>query len=202
MEIPAQPSPVPAPAEPPIPERTIFVHLITDDLNATLSRFKGVENRRSWGRRGSYLRRVEIWGRICRAPCDLAVDSDDYFEVDGLGIRDSKTFQLPTSGAVTLNVKTGHPGTLTGGVLLTSLGSLPLIVGLVFTSLGAALYQRPEGPGFLITGGITLGVGVPLVAGGIYMLVNSKTRVWTSDGYRLAARRWPRLALSTAGLHF
>ena len=55
----------------------------------------------------------------------------------------------------------------------------------------------------------TQAVGTALMAGGIAMIVASRTHVTTSDGYTLAlgkdkdpASRRPKLALSAAGLHF
>lgn len=202
VTFPLPPPPLPVPVAPAVPTRTTFVRLRANDVNATLSRFTGQETRHYWGRHGPYLRRIDVYTPVCRTPCDAVVDLDDYYEIRGLNVNPSPVFQLPGSPAVDLNVRVGHSGTRVGGVLLTALGSIPLIVGLVFTPIGAARYDRPDGPGFLITGGITLGVGTALVAGGIYMLVNSRTRVWTSDGYRLAGRSQPRLALSSTGLYF
>ena len=202
VTFPVPPPPLAVPVAPAVPVRTTLVRLQANDLHATLSRFSGQETRRYWGRHGSYLRRIDLYSPVCRTPCEVAVDLDDYYEIRGLNVNPSPVFQLPSLPAVDLNVRVGHSGTRVGGVLLTSLGSIPLIVGLVFTPIGAALYDHSDGPGFLITGGITLGVGTALVAGGIYMLANSRTRVWTSDGYRLAARSQPHLALSAAGLHF
>lgn len=180
----------------------LTVYMRTTDLNATLSRLSGQQTRRVWGRHGSYLRTYNTWSPVCRAPCALPVNPEDVYQIRGLNINPSASFMLPTSGAVSLDVKAGHAGTQVGGVLLTTFGSLPLIVGLVFTPLGAALFRTSEGPGFLIAGGITLGIGSALLGGGIHLLVASRTRVWTSDGYRLAARNPPRLAFSSAGLHF
>lgn len=182
--------------------RTTLVRLHANDINATLSRFSGQQTRRYWGRHGYYLRRIDIYTPVCRVPCDAVVDLDDYYEIRGLNVNPSPVFQLPSSPEVDLNVRVGHSGTRVGGVLLTALGSMPLVVGLVLTPIGAALYDRPDGRGFLIAGGVTLAVGTALVAGGIYMLVNSRTRVWSVDGYRLAGRGQPRLALSSTGLHF
>lgn len=213
---PSLPTPPLLPAAPPgvlLPEQSfqpnpgwneqsgLTVYMRTTDLNATLSRLSGQQTRRVWGRHGTYLRTYNTWSPVCRAPCGLAVDPTDVYQIRGLNINPSGIFMLPTSGAVSLDVKAGHAGTQTGGVLLTTFGSLPLLVGLVFTPLGAALL-RTEGPGFLIAGGITLGAGIALLGGGIHLLVASRTRVWTSDGYRLAARNPPRFAFSSAGLHF
>lgn len=199
---PLPPPPLAEPVAPAVPVRTTLVRLQANDIHATLSRFSGQETRRYWGRHGPYLRRINLYSPVCRAPCEVAADLDDVYQIRGLNVNPSPTFQLPNLAVVDLNVRVGHSGTRAGGVVLTTLGSIPLIVGLVFTPIGAARYDRPDGQGFLIAGGITLGLGTALVAGGIYMLVNSRTRVWTADGYRLAARNRPRLALSAAGLHF
>ncbi len=202
--LPFMPVPVPVGSVPPpvvvmpppptAPIHPVLVHLNADDLNATLSVYRRTELQPRWGRHGQYLKRVQIWSSLCRMPCDVVVDADSVYAIDGLGIRDSENFQLPTVGPVTLNVRAGHPGTRVGGILLTSLGSMPLVVGLVLAPIGLARMNYPEGPGLAIAGGITLGVGLSLVIGGIYMLVVGKTRVWTSDGYRLAALRGPQLA--------
>ena len=194
--VPALPPPPVAVMPPPValmpptaPGRRVFVHINADDINATLSVYKRTEWQQRRGRRGWYMRRVRIWSTVCRTPCDVEVDADGLYAIDGLNVRDSDDFQLPTVGPVTLNVSAGHPSTYVGGVIMTSLASMPTAVGLVLLPVWLALYNKPEGQGLAIAGGITLGVGLPLVIGGIYMLVVSKTRVWTSDGYRLASLR-------------
>jgi hypothetical protein len=131
------------------------------------------------------------------------------YQIRGLHINPSSTFVLPQTSLVTLDVDAGHSGPRAGGVILTSFGGIAAVVGIVFTGVGVGVRSRDtatgssSGNGFLTAGGITLGLGTAMLAGGITMLVLSRTTVRITGGSRLAANpRPPRLALLTDGLHF
>jgi len=163
------------------------------------------------GFRYGRFRHYQSWGSICRAPCGVAVNPNEVFSIRGPGIVPSDGFSLPQTGVVGLSVRAGHSGVRSGGVIMTTFGSIHTVVGIVFTAIGAGLSTDPgrsgTSSGMLIAGVTNLAVGTALMAGGIAMIVASRTHVTTSDGYTLAlgkdpASRRPKLALSAAGLHF
>ena len=112
---------------------------------------------------------------------------------------------------ITLDVDAGHLGPRVGGVLLTTFGSISTVLGIVFTGVSFAVGNRDAttgiksgaSPGFLTAGVTMLGIGGAMMAGGITMLVLSRTTMRILGGSRLAEGRNPlRLALRADGLHF
>lgn len=188
----------------------VQVQLQSDDLRATLSQLQGGGLVYGLGFRFGAVRRYQTWDPICRMPCGAVVDPNGIFAIRGRGITPSDGFSLPQTGVVALTVRAGHSGVRSGGVIMTTFGTIHTVVGIVFTALGAGLSTDPGKTGsssaFLITGITNLAVGTALMAGGIAMIVASRTHVTTSDGYTLALGKdklaRPRLALSASGLHF
>jgi hypothetical protein len=194
-------------AQPPMQGGSL-VQLQTDDLRAGLSQLAGGGVMYGLGFRYGGVRHFQMWNPICRAPCGAVVNPNEIFAIRGPGIVPSEGFSLPQTGVVALSVRAGHSGVRSGGVIMTTFGSVHAIVGIVFTALGAGLStdagRSGTASGFLIAGVTNLAIGTALMAGGIAMIVASRTRVMTSDGYRLSLGRdsRPKLALSAAGLHF
>lgn len=197
--------PVPMPAGP----VGTLVQLQSNDLRATLSQLRGGGVMFGLGLRFGAVRSYQTWDPICRMPCGVPVDPNAFYSIRGAGIVASDGFQLPQTGVVALSVDAGHRGVRSGGVVMTTFGSIHTVVGIVFTAIGAGLSSgdakyADTARGMLIAGGINLGVGTLLMAGGIAMIVASRTRVVTSDGFTLAQGKdsRPKLALSASGLRF
>lgn len=203
-----QPYPQQPVAMPQAPGGTL-VQLQSNDLRATLSQLRGGGVMFAIGFRHAAVRNYQTWDPICRMPCGVPVDPNAIFSIRGAGIVASDGFQLPQTGVVALSVSAGHRGVRSGGVVMTTFGSIHTVVGIVFTAIGAGLYSgdakyADTARGMLIAGGVNLGVGTLLMAGGIAMIVASRTRVVTSDGFTLALGKdlRPKLALSANGLRF
>lgn len=144
-------------------------------------------------------------------PAEFRLIQNGLYQVRGLRINASSTFVLPQTSFVTLDVDAGHHGPRVGGVLLTTFGSISTVLGIVFTGVSFAVGNRDAttgiksgaSPGFLTAGVTMLGIGGAMMAGGITMLVLSRTTVRILGGSRLAEGRNPlRLALRADGLHF
>lgn len=203
-----QPYPQPNVAMPPAPAGTL-VQMQSNDLRATLSQLRGGGVMFAIGFRHAAVRNYQTWDHICRMPCGVPVDPNGIYSIRGAGIVASDGFQLPQTGVVALSVNAGHRGVRSGGVVMTTFGSIHTVVGIVFTAIGAGLSSADvkyadTARGMLIAGGVNLGVGTLLMAGGIAMIVYSHTRVTTSDGYTLALGKdsRPKLALTANGLRF
>ena len=197
-------------AQPPMQGGTM-VQLQTNDLRAGLSQLAGGGIVYGLGFRYGAVRRFQNWMPICRAPCGAVVNPNEIFAIRGPGIVPSDGFSLPQTGVVGLTVHAGHSGVRSGGVIMTTFGTIHTVVGIVFTAIGAGLStdtsKSGTASGMLIAGITNLVVGGALMTGGIAMIVASRTRVMTSDGYTLALGKKghdgrPRLALSAAGLRF
>ncbi len=78
------------------------------------------------------------WQTVCSAPCDHAIPADGRYRVIGDGARPSREFMLPgTARSVSLNVSPSSPGWFIGGIVLTSVGGITMIVGLFVGLIGS-----------------------------------------------------------------
>jgi hypothetical protein len=164
-----------------------------------------------WGyyRHHPVLHRYSTWAPICRAPCGVAVDPSDIYQIRGLRVVASAPFMIPQGGAVSLAVDVGHQGPRAGGILLTTFGGIATTLGITFTAIGSGLEGSSNsgtvntGSQFLRAGLSLLGIGGTMLISGIVVIVLSRTTVRTIDGYRLAATYKPsRLSLTSTGLRF
>jgi hypothetical protein len=185
MQQPMQ-QPMMPPQQPPPPMMMpgLGVELRTNDLNATLFQLRGEATRWVVGYRYARFVRYQSWDPICRAPCGVAVDPNGVYSIRGMRIVPSASFLLPSSGLVQLDVDAGHTGARAGGVVLTTFGGMATAVGLIFTSLAGV--GGTQGRSFLTGGLTTLALGGGMLAGGIAILVATRTKVRTG-GLRLAA---------------
>lgn len=188
-----------------------MVELRSADPAATLFMVTGGGTQVFFGRRQRFLSHYNVWSPVCRTPCGVPFDPNGLYQVRGLRINASSTFVLPQTSFITLDVDAGHHGPRVGGVLLTTFGSISTVLGIVFTGVSFAVGSRDAStgiksgasPGFLTAGVTMLGIGGAMMAGGITMLVLSRTTVRILGGSRLAEGRNPlRLALRADGLHF
>lgn len=155
---------------------------------------------------------VPVWSPVCRAPCGLVVSRHANYIIRGEGIRPSSVFSLlNTPSDVNLSVKTGSLGSFWGGLMLVSvLGTIGVVGGGTTVAMAEVFAANPS---FSRTTVNTMrGVGYPLlaagvlgIAGGIVLLVTSRTTVHLDSGERLAGLRRSRqrpVYLSSAGLLF
>lgn len=171
------------------------VQMRTTDLAATLFQLQGESYVFVVGRRYAGYRRYQNWGPVCRAPCGMAVNPNGVYSIRGRNIVPSGEFMLPTSGLAQVDVNAGHQGARAGGVILTTFGGMATAVGIVFTAIGLGRQSTP-----FITGGVsTLAIGGGMLAGGIAIIVATKTRVYTTGGLRIASLLAPRSGIAAAG---
>lgn len=111
---------------------------------------------------------------VCRAPCDRVVDGRDgrAFFLSGDRVTPSRKFTLlDREGDVTLEVRPGHRALYLAGWFST-------VFGLVGAATGAVLLATSDDDADLRTAGaVVLGVGAPVLAGGIVMLLFGRTRM-------------------------
>jgi hypothetical protein len=190
------PAPAPAPKPAPVSEGpTARVH-IESDRPVSLERHVS-------GR---------VWTFVCAAPCDADVPISQEYRIGGSGVRSSRGFNLAARAGehVTLDVTTSSTGGFAGGIVLTSLGGLTMVVGLMLvlvgsaqadehrtfgsTATGSSLYTN-DGSANITGGEIALGVGAAAMLLGIIMIgSNSKSSVEQSgEGARAASNAWTRL---------
>ncbi len=130
------------------------------------------------------------WTVICQAPCDTQVPLDYEYRISGSSIRRSKPFSIQANPGqrVTLVVNPASKGAFIGGLVLTGVGPVVIIVGL-FTALVGALEQTTtydsfgnpstvnNGQSTETTGWIISLVGVGMLVTGIILFSsNSKTK--------------------------
>ncbi|HRI51365.1 MAG TPA: hypothetical protein PLW65_14390 [Pseudomonadota bacterium] len=187
------------------------MHLDSNDQEATLFQNTGSSAFVGYAYRGTFVGQIDFWNRICRAPCDQPVDSSGTYSIRGNGIVPSAPFSLPR-GAVSVNAQVGHVGPRIGGLMLTALGGGTLIGGAtllgisaLFSSLSSDSSLGNASKSYNIAGGVMLGVGAAALAGGIVLLVKSRTRVQING--QTVARLRPSsggrpLYVSANGLHF
>jgi hypothetical protein len=111
----------------------------------------------------------------CQAPCDQIIDGrpgQSFFFV-GDGIPESSRFQLrDKAGDVSVHVEPGSSALRTGGIALTTMGTLGTLAGLPILIVGSTNNGSTTA---LAAGGILLGVGVTALVSGIVMIVKSGT---------------------------
>jgi hypothetical protein len=116
------------------------------------------------------------WALACSSPCkvDLAPGAlvrvtlgDDYDE--------PHDFSLQTEGGreIELEVRPASKGALAGGIVMTSLGGITMLVGLVLVAVaGSSSTAVTNKDGLRTAGGVCLALGGGLTIGGILLMVN------------------------------
>lgn len=121
---------------------------------------------------------VEFMTRtVCEAPCEVVVDRD---EGSVLVVKRSQTFASTVDlegyrEAVTVRVRPGRPGLMWGSLPALLLGSTAASGGIIFASLNEEV---------TLGSGLAMGLGIPMLAGGIAMMVLSRTRAKIVTGAR------------------
>ncbi|HNK45235.1 MAG TPA: hypothetical protein PKL17_10655 [Pseudomonadota bacterium] len=204
------PQPYPQPQYPSYPQQPI-VELRSNDPAATLFMVTGGGTRMVWGRHHRYLSHYDVWSPVCRTPCGVPIDPSGLYQIRGLRMNASSSFVIPQTQLVTLDVDAGHSGPRAGGIVLTTFGGIVTVLGITFAGIGIgqananydARVGQSSSSGFLVAGGTMLGIGTAMLAGGITMIVLSRTTVRISGGSRLAqTQSLPRIALAPDGIHF
>ncbi len=134
---------------------------------------------------GGYVIAIEQLRVACASPCDKVVDGSrgQEFAIVGESVPVSKPFTLNEHDKPTqVDVDPGSNGLQSGGFWMASFGILGVIGGAITLPLGYAL-ERPDSntSGMKVAGGVMLGAGSALLAGGIVMIVEGKTSIDVHD---------------------
>jgi len=117
----------------------------------------------------------------CASPCDKVVDGSrgQRFIVQGEGVPPSETFVLNDRNEdMTLKVDAGSPGLLIGGNWLTGVGAAAAVTGAVILPIAYALDDSSSTMSSIkVAGGVTLGVGLAMLAAGIPMIIAGDTDI-------------------------
>ncbi len=117
----------------------------------------------------------------CASPCDRVVDGSrgQRFIVQGDGVPPSETFVLNDRNEdTTVKVDAGSPGLLIGGNWLTGVGAAAAVTGAVMLPIAYALDDSSSTMSSIkVAGGVTLGVGLAMLAAGIPMIIAGDTDV-------------------------
>lgn len=143
---------------------------------------------------GNYVVAVQALRTACMSPCDKTIDGSrgQRFYVEGDGVTSAGGFSLADREKdVDVNVDPGSKPLRVGGVFVTITGASAMVVGALLIPLGYTLTStfrdihghdvEIENTGLKVAGGITLGIGAATLAGGIAMIVKSKTSIELSD---------------------
>ncbi len=139
---------------------------------------------------------------VCRAPCSRWVNPSEVYQLRTENGPDFQTLDVPDlsrfagSGAVEVRAYQRRQGKLLTGIALTgSGGGLAFMGG--FLALAGGLADRS---GLRLAGAITAGVGVVLIAPGVYLMISSgsRTEVRTDRGLEELQLHAP-LSLGVAG---
>jgi hypothetical protein len=137
------------------------------------------------GYRGPYTVQMESYERVCEAPCTLYV-RPGYFRinaaVDGEDAYGTNIDVPP--GGVRVKMRTPTRGRRIGGVLLTTFGGLMFATGLALLAVApsrVALVDSTNDVGddalFYLVGAPLMAGSLPLLGGGIYLLVRNRSGI-------------------------
>lgn len=215
------------------PPTSVRVTLESDNHAVTLYRQAGLVTQQNslWSETGG----SPSWELSCDYPCGRPQSLDDRYRIEGVDISPSKEFNLPVGSTdIRLKIRAGNNERRRAGIALVAVGaSLTGFCGIFLAAFGAIsanwhepnkndpIYQRPydsyqsdlqryqDSMTFLrslnITGGILVGVNVPLMIGGIVLLTRNRTKVYVDPGTRIAVLRLSdkgNFLLSSQGFHF
>lgn len=138
------------------------------------------------------------WEVACRAPCDIQVPTSGDYRIGGSTIRRSAIFRLRGNPGdhVTVNVSGGSKAWLVTGIVITPIGGLVTLIGLIMGLAGSIAttsvstsgcygstttcgsLDSSTNPGLATAGWITALVGAGIgVAGIVLIATNAKTTV-------------------------
>jgi hypothetical protein len=134
---------------------------------------------------------------VCRTPCTRWVNPTESYQLRTETGPDFQTLDVPElgrfagSGKLEVKAYTRRQGKLVTGISLTGAGGGLAFIG-GFFALAGGLADRS---GLKIAGGITAGVGVVMIAPGVYLMVTSgsKTEVRSDRGLEETLLRSPTL---------
>lgn len=143
---------------------------------------------------GRYTVAIEHGRVACDSPCNRKIDGSkgQSFLITGDGVESSEPFTLSgREGPTTLVVDPGSTKVRVGGVWLAVFGGTFTGVGALTLGLGFGLDGDRDLSNIMkISGGVSLGVGLSMLAAGIPMIVTQDTSVDVIDTASETALDW------------
>jgi hypothetical protein len=145
---------------------------------------------------------VDLWESVCTGTCDRKLPADGAYRLSGRGIRPSLPISFISNGhdPVRLDVRPTYSSGWAGGVVLTIMGPLAMVIGTFVTVAGASqtssetevppcpndVQCTSSSPGTnnaLLIGGVgMLGVGLAVTIAGIFGLTRTDHSTVTQIG--------------------
>lgn len=122
-----------------------------------------------WAKRGSDVE----YSFVCAAPCKADIPGGTPLRAT-ITDHEDEPYDFVLSNdlgkEVDIVARRGGRGTLAGGIVMTSIGGLTVVVGLILELIALAPSEFVDKSGFRTAGLICLGVGGGLTVGGIAMI--------------------------------
>lgn len=144
-----------------------------------------------WARRGAEAE----YAFVCAAPCKADIPGGTPLRATITGHEDEPyDFVLSNDAGREIEIvaRRGGRGALAGGIVMTSIGGLTALVGLVLTAISFADIRDEQA--IRTAGLVTLGIGAGLTAGGVTMIVG-RTYEPVVKQQRFENSRWAQVPL-------
>lgn len=153
---------------------------------------------------GSRGQRVSIEGSdgACDTPCILMLPPGDHTLVSsGRGIRTGHTPVSVPAGGLTVRLREPTRAGFVGGVVLMAFGEATLTLGTVFViGIAASSASDPYNQTMMgVVGGMTLAIGVPSLAVGVWMMLRHRTGIESTAAATVPATAWSVVPTVGAG---
>lgn len=140
---------------------------------------------------------------VCATPCSGNLDLGESFAVESTASNEG--IFIPALPAEVIAARRGvviaegeHEGKQVNGIVWTSLGGMALVTAITLSAVGCS--DLEDRRGMCNAGLITGGVGLPLTAFGIYLLVDSGPRVQIYPAKPRSAASAPQVLLTPVGV--
>lgn len=179
-----------------------WVHMESDDPAAELTRDGISSSFVTLTDQGALVGTIATWDRICNAPCDQSVPSEDAYRIRGTDVVVSDALRLPPGG-VRLRVHTGRVSAQFGAFLVGLVGTGAAVTGIAMLSLVPAAYS--DDAVFGGTGAALLVGGGGILAAGIWLGLRHRTFVTVSpveSPDEMRRRNEHLVVVDGTGVHF
>jgi hypothetical protein len=160
-----------------------------------------------WARRGS----DSNYTLVCAAPCKADIPAGTPLRATITDHEDEPyDFTLSNEQAreVDIVARRGGRGALAGGIVMTSVGGLGVLVGIIFTAFSFGAFPGGNESALRTAGLISLGIGGALAVGGVAIIVTRsyepvvKQDSWENRRSGMEPNRWATVPVPAATTPF